>query len=160
MDVKRRRVAITGHRDLSAETGVTISRAFDEYLSRYGPVVAVSSLAEGADQLWARAALRHGGELDAIVPSHEYRGRRVDIAGYDGLVAAASRVTRLPWPEDGPHAHMAASLVMVERSDLMLAVWDGKPARSFAGTADVVGYARQVGVPVTVIWPTGAARES
>ncbi len=67
-------------------------------------------------------------------------------------------MTRLPFREDGSAAHMAAGLVMVERSDLVLAVWDGQPARAFAGTADFVEYARHVRVPVAVIWPPGAAR--
>jgi len=49
-------------------------------------------------------------------------------------------------------------LVMIERSDLVIAVWDGESARSFAGTADFVAYARQVRVPVQVIWPPGAVR--
>ena len=48
---------------------------------------------------------------------------------FDQLRAAAYRVTRLPYPESNPEAHMAASLVLVERSDLLLAVWDGQPAR-------------------------------
>lgn len=79
---------------------------------------------------------------------------------FDQLLAAAYRVTRLPYPESNPEAHMAASLVLVERSDLLLAVWDGQPARSFAGTADVVAYARQVKVPVHIVWPAGSARVS
>jgi len=40
-----------------------------------------------------------------------------------------------------------------------VAVWDGKPARGVGGTADIVSYARQKGVPVAVLWPDGAARE-
>jgi len=33
-------------------------------------------------------------------------------------------------------------------------VWDGKPARAYGGTADVVAYAREQGTPVRVIWRT------
>lgn len=152
------KVGVTGHRDLTPETVKLVERAFDEHLSGHGQLIGISSLAEGADQLFARAVLAHGGDLDAIVPSTAYRGLRQDLAEYDRLLALARRVTRLPYQEDGPAAHMAASLVMVERSELLLAVWDGQPARSFAGTADVVGYARQVQVPVEVIWPQGASR--
>jgi hypothetical protein len=39
------------------------------------------------------------------------------------------------------------------------AVWDGLPARSYGGTADVVEYARQRNIPVQVIWPAGASAE-
>ena len=38
-------------------------------------------------------------------------------------------------------------------------MWDGKPARSYGGTADVVAYARERGTPVRVIWPDGAHRD-
>jgi hypothetical protein len=46
----------------------------------------------------------------------------------------------------------------VDRSDVLLAVWDGRPARGFGGTGDVVAYARRRGVPVEVVWPRGAER--
>lgn len=59
-----------------------------------------------------------------------------------------------------PVAESPHRSAMVERCDHLVAIWDSKPARSFAGTADVVAYARQLEVPITVIWPPGAARAS
>ncbi len=44
-------------------------------------------------------------------------------------------------------------------ADELWALWDGKPARAYGGTADVVAYARDRGVPVRVIWPDGARRD-
>lgn len=152
------RLGITGHRDLSAETVAMVTEALHEQVSKYPRVLGVSSLAEGADQLFARTVLQRGGALDAIVPSLEYRSRRDNQAEYDRLLSMARRVIRLPFRDDGPAAHMAASLVLVERCDYLLAVWDGQPARSWAGTADVVAYARQIEVPVIVVWPPGSAR--
>lgn len=157
------RIGITGHRDLTPRTIDLVRSEFVAQLAQIpGQVTGISCLAEGADQLFARAVLKHGGQLDAIVPSLDYRdhmspdGQRE----FDRLMATAYRVTRLPYPESNPAAHMAASLVLVERSELLLAVWDGQPARSFAGTADVVAYARQLNVPVTVVWPAGSSRAS
>jgi hypothetical protein len=152
------RVGITGHRDLTPRTIELVTRAFEELLPGYPDLIGVTALAEGADQLFARAVLAQGGTLEVLVPSAEYRSLREDVGEYDTLLAAAARVTRLPFDSDGPNAHMAAGLVVIERSDLVLAVWDGQPARAFAGTADFVRYARQEGVPVTVVWPPGAAR--
>ena len=43
--------------------------------------------------------------------------------------------------------------------DLLVAVWDGLPARGFGGTADAVAYAERTGVPCTIIWPPGATRD-
>jgi hypothetical protein len=50
------------------------------------------------------------------------------------------------------------AIAVVQRSDVLLAVWDGLPARWFGGTGDVVAYARERGVPVEVVWPRGAER--
>ena len=52
---------------------------------------------------------------------------------------------------------MEASRAMLARADHLFAVWDGKPARGYGGTADVVAEARQRGVPVTAIWPEAPA---
>jgi len=54
---------------------------------------------------------------------------------------------------------MEASKAMLARTDRLFAVWDGKPARGYGGTADVVAEARKRAVPVTVIWPEGASRD-
>lgn len=157
------RIGITGHRDLTARTVELVRSELDAQLGRSpGVTTCISCLAEGADQLFAQTVLNHGGQLDAIVPSLDYRDHMSPDSQheFDRLLAAAFRVTKLPYPESNPAAHMAASLVLVERSDLLLAVWDGQPARSFAGTADVVAYARQVNVPVNIVWPPGSARAS
>jgi hypothetical protein len=53
---------------------------------------------------------------------------------------------------------MDAGKVVVDRSSVLVAVWDGQPSRGLGGTADVVRYARERGVPVEVIWPEGATR--
>nr|WSY54289.1 hypothetical protein OG999_31935 [Streptomyces sp. NBC_00886] len=42
--------------------------------------------------------------------------------------------------------------------DELLAVWDGKPAWGYGGTADVVDYPERTGIPVRVLWPEGAIR--
>ena len=42
---------------------------------------------------------------------------------------------------------MAASTSMVDEADDLFALWDGKPARAYGGTADLVAYAREHGTP-------------
>jgi hypothetical protein len=75
------------------------------------------------------------------------------------LLARATRVDRLDRVESTEQAHMEASQAMLARADRLFAVWDGKPARGYGGTADVVAEARKRGVPVVVIWPEGASRD-
>jgi hypothetical protein len=101
------------------------------------------------------------GRLEVIVPAACYRDGLPESAhsAHDTLLARASSVERLDRVESTSEAHMAASQAMLAKADRLLAVWDGKPARGYGGTADIVAEARKSGVPVTVIWPEGAARE-
>ena len=66
---------------------------------------------------------------------------------------------RLDFTESTSEAHMAASRFMLGQAGELWAVWDGKPARGYGGTADVVACARESGIPVQVIWPAGARRD-
>ena len=126
-----------------------------------GPVTGLSCLADGADQVFARAVLDAGGLLEAVVPARRYReGLPAEALGeYDALMARAVAVHRADYTESTSQAHMAASEFMVDQTDELWAVWDGQPARSYGGTADVVAYARDHDTTVQVIWPDGARRE-
>jgi hypothetical protein len=157
------RIAITGHRGLPAETERLVGRAIREQLAAYagGDLMGLSNLADGADQLFAQAVLDAGGQLEVIIPATRYRDGLPEAAHatYDALLARASSVHRLDRIESTEEAHMEASNAMLDRAERLFAVWDGKPARGYGGTADVVAEARHRGIPVTVIWPEGASRD-
>jgi hypothetical protein len=157
------RIGITGHRGLPPPTQELITTALRKELEPHADreLVGVSSLAGGPDQLFARTVLDLGGTLEVVVPAEQYRdGLDPDEQhGYDELVAEAKHVERLPFVESTEQAHLAAGQMVVDRSECLVAVWDGKPARGIGGTADIVSYARQKGVPVAVLWPEGATRE-
>src|SRR5258708_3699243 len=147
--LERVRIGVTGHRHLTPATVDLVTEAIEECISRHAAdrtLVGISCLAEGADQIFAEVVLRHGGSLQAVIPAVDYRVKMTDEvrAEFDRLVECASRVTTLPYQEAKGPAYMAASLVLVERSDLLVAVWDGERAAKFSGTGDVVDYARQV----------------
>jgi hypothetical protein len=131
-------------------------------LGEFAPeLVGVTSLAEGADQLFAEGVLELGGSLEVVVPAARYRaafGTERAAKRYDKLVSNASLVVTLPFNLPSDEAYMAAGREVVRRSDALLAVWDGKPARGYGGTADVVDYAKELDVPVEVVWPAGARR--
>jgi hypothetical protein len=157
------RIAITGHRELPAETERLVDQAIRQQLAAYTgrDLVGVTNLADGADQLFARAVLDAGGQLDVIVPAARYRDGLPESAhaAYDALLSRASSVHRLDRIESTEEAHMEASTAMLDRAERLFAVWDGKPARGYGGTADVVAEARNRGIPITVIWPEGASRD-
>jgi len=156
------RIAVTGHRGLSAGTAGLVDSGIRAVLQAAPrPLVGITCLADGADQIFARAVLDAGGELHVVVPARRYRDGlpRESRAGYDALIDRAAEVTRLPYAESTGAAHMAGNRAMLGEADLLVAVWDGRPARGYGGTADVVGLAHGPGIPVRIVWPVGARRD-
>jgi hypothetical protein len=157
-------VGMTGHQGLPTPTAELVTAALRDALRSYAlDLVGVTMLGPGADQLFARVVLALGGTLYVVQPTTgmQYRDSFRDPEaqrGYDELYGQASHVEALEHTESTEQAHMDAGKVVVDRSSVLVAVWDGEPARGLGGTADVVAYARECGVPVTVIWPEGATR--
>ncbi|MGH3922567.1 MAG: hypothetical protein ACRDTT_06815 [Pseudonocardiaceae bacterium] len=157
-----RLIGITGHRGLSPSTAHLVTLAIRDALAEYGAsVTGVTSLADGADQLFARAVVDQGGLIEVIVPAAQYRdGLPAEShAEYDDLLGQAIRVRRLDFTESTSESHMAASELMISMISELFAVWDQQPARGYGGTADVVAHARDRGRPVRIIWPDGATRD-
>ncbi|TDC96975.1 hypothetical protein [Actinomadura sp. 7K507] len=156
------RIAITGHRDLDERTTALVDAAIRGRL-RARPArefTGVSCLAAGADQIFARAVLELGGDLEVIVPATGYAAALGTPArgGFEELKARASRVRALAHARPGPGPYRDAGVKMLDRADHLIAVWDGTPAQGPGGTAEVVENARTAGVTVHVIWPAGARR--
>ncbi|WP_133907447.1 hypothetical protein [Actinophytocola oryzae] len=154
------RIGITGHSNLTQATLPLVTDALRTALSVHAPasLTGVSCLAAGADQVFARVVLDLDGEVHVVLPSSDYRAHQPDLAEFDALLDRAAAVHTMPFPRSGPAAYMAASEHMLARVDALLAVWDGRPASGYGGTADVVAAAHHRGLPVTVLWPPGAAR--
>lgn len=162
MNKPTHRIAVSGHRGLPEHTARLVDEAIRAALAAHAPeMTGLSCLADGADQIFACAVTDLGGKLEAVIPADKYRDRLPEHAhrGYDDLLAQAVTIHRLPFTESTAESHMAASKLMIGKADELYAVWDGKPARGYGGTADVVAYAREHGTPVRVIWPEGAERD-
>ena len=154
-------VGATGHQNLPVGARPYLVQEVRKTLRACAPPLSVaSSLAAGADQMIAREALRNGGRLQAIVPARGYESTLSpkDLRSYKNLIAQADEVTRLDFPEPSERAYWAAGQEIVDRCDVLVAIWDGRPARGLGGTGDVVNYATQTGKDVRVIWPSGLAR--
>ena len=124
--------------------------------------VFVSALADGADQIAAEAALELGFSLQVALPfaRDDYRcdfNRPEAATRFDSLLGKAERVLELPGSrEHEPEAYMMAGRATVAHSDVLIAVWDGLPARGRGGTAEVVELAIKRGSPVIHL-PVGGA---
>ena len=156
-------VGITGHRDLVDPDGVRRAIAAALRVAGGGrPVLLLTSLAEGADRLAARAALEGGGRLHAVlpVPAPSYVddfGGPASVAEFSSLLGRASRVTIAGEDVAGGAAerrlaaYEASGRAVVDGCDVLVAVWDGAPSRGRGGTAEIVAYARERGRKVTVV---------
>ena len=121
-----------------------------------------SALADGADQIVAEEALAQGMTLRALLPlgRDDYRrdfGSPQDAARFDVLLAAAASVIELPGQSAGrPASYALAGRATVAHGDILLALWDGEPARGQGGTAEIVITALRRGRPVIQIHPDPA----
>lgn len=149
-------VGITGHQRLAnPEAWLWVASAMQGELAKLSPpLIGVTSLAIGADQLLARLVLQLGGTIHAVLPfaDIERSFSPLDIPEYRALAKQATTEV-LDTPGTDEDAYWAAGQRVVDLSDVVLAVWDGKPAQGKGGTADVVAYAIRRGVPLVHIDP-------
>lgn len=157
------RLGITGHRGLSREVEARVRAELAKVVDGYDgeDLVAVSCISDGPDVWFVQAVLDHGGRLEAVIPAAEYRESLPawHHPVYDDLMARAVDVHHTGMKESTSQAHQAGSEIVVGLADQLIAVWDGRPARGYGGTADVVAYAHSVGLPIRVIWPDSATRD-
>ncbi|MET9051707.1 hypothetical protein ACMZ5F_21615 [Streptomyces rhizosphaericola] len=156
------RIGITGHRTIPVRARSHVLAGLRSALAGLdGATEVLSSLAVGADQLFADLALARGAKLTAVIPSGDYEAcfdTAADLARYRLLKSRAAQEIRLDFPHSTDEAYYAAGAYIADHCDLLLAVWDGHPARGLGGTGDIVDYARALGRPVTVIWRDGVER--
>ena len=157
------RIGCTGHQSLSPTTRRDVAAAIANILAAEvdGDLTGLTSLAEGADQIFALAVLAAGGRLHAIIPSQEYEqsfGSKSARTTYLALHGLADSATTLPFPKPGEDAYLAAGHEVADGCEILIAVWDGQVAAGRGGTGDIVAYARGQGMEVRVIWPVGASR--
>lgn len=156
------RFGVTGHQRASEETWDWVRGIVTALLREAKDVpVCVTSLAAGADQMMAELVLAAGGRITAVIPSADYESTfndPKDLQRYRRLVGVAT-VRTLPFAAPSEEAFFAAGRTVVDECDLLVAIWDGQPARGHGGTADVVAYATEQGRPVRVVWPSGVNRD-
>jgi hypothetical protein len=158
------RVGVTGHRSLpNGGSWSWVASTLARELARLDkPIIGLSSLAPGADQLFARLVLELGGSLEAIVSFAEYPETLPDgpeREEYDRLIRKAAHVRVLAGGDSRELAYLLAGETIVRESELLVAVWDSRPARGLGGTADVVRYALSLGRPTLLINPVRRSTE-
>jgi hypothetical protein len=155
------RVGVTGHQNLPGQAIEAIAQDVRGQLTNDSELIGVTGLAAGADQLFASIVLSLRGQLEVVIPSEDYEKTFSNpelVNQYRTLLRSANQVYRMPFVEASEEAFFEAGKEVVNRSDRLVAIWDGEPAQGLGGTADIVAYAKRRGIPVTVIWPKGLVR--
>lgn len=142
------KIGVTGHQRLEDPTRwMWVEVQLDHVLARsLGNLTGVTSLAAGADQLFAQRVIDRGGAIEVIVPFAGYERTFTSPSGrlgYESLLRSAARVETLERRGSDEEAFFAAGKRVVDVSELVVAVWNGKPAAGLGGTGDVVRYARE-----------------
>ncbi|MEV6680965.1 hypothetical protein AB0N09_29485 [Streptomyces erythrochromogenes] len=158
-----KRIGVTGHRSLPDSVLGHVESGLRAVLGGHeGPLEALSSLADGADQLFAAIALECGADLTVVIPSEDYEEAFEDAEALDRyrrLRLRAAQEIRMDFARSTDEAYYAAGTYIADSCDRLVAVWDGRPARGHGGTAEIVAYARALGKPVTVLWCEGVTRD-
>jgi hypothetical protein len=153
-------IGVTGHRHLRAADLQTlrqhVRRLFTDLRRRYPatPLRIITALAEGADRLVAEVALEEGHELLVPLPLEPADYER----DFPETVGEFHSILRRVPPEqvfvlsqdDGPDGeqltphdrrekrYRAVGMFVAQQSHVLLALWDGHPTTSGAGTAAAV----------------------
>lgn len=139
-------VGITGHQERPGIDWAWVGEVIRGELAPIPvPLVGLSSLARGADQVFAEVLLQVGGRLHFVVPTEDYERHFAGdhLQRFSRLKASAAEVINIsPMPTD-EDAFLAAGEYIASHSDLLMSVWDGKPAAGRGGTADVVAFAKR-----------------
>ena len=156
-------IGVTGHRQFEDEEAV--AEKIREVISRivdmsppmdHTPVVCslLSPLAEGADRLVAREILElPDSQLEVFLPldKEDYVqdfSTPESRAEFDRLTSQATRVSKLRSDAGRPEAYKQVGQFIVDHCSVLIAIWDGNPAKGTGGTAEIVQYAREKNRPL------------
>jgi len=152
-------VGFSGHRKLENPLCVAdgIRQALGLLKAKYGRLAAVSSAASGADTLFLEEVARRNLPCEVWLPSsHEVFKQDFSAADWERVQPFLDRallVREVDGTQSRHEAFLETGVLTVEAADVMIFVWNGKPATGKGGTADVYSYARTLGKAVVVIDP-------
>jgi hypothetical protein len=121
----------------------------------------ISSIAKGADQIVVKSSMEIlGASLEVVLPFRtddykqdfdQYEDQNTFNLLYEKADSKLNRTFELePAPEKRSEGYRKSGEMIVQSSEIILAVWDGMPAQGEGGTAEMAEYALSLKRPV--IW--------
>jgi len=175
----RIRIGVTGHVDLTAAEIAAVRDPLRRAISRVRhdliasdastPIrlAVVSQLAEGADRLAVWEVLRQAAEdrqeadVEVVLPmglTEFIVAQRLDVeslAEFEWLLERASSMVRIGHPATEEEGYELAAQWLVQRCDVLIAIWRGDPSGGRGGTAETLRLAALQGLPCIWIQPDG-----
>lgn len=157
-------ISVTGHRpnklfgyDLTNYSYIKMRNYFKKFLIEYKCTEAITGMALGVDTVFAQAVLdlKQQGydiKLHCSIPclDHSCRWTEVSKVMYNSILNKADIVKIVSEVEYNNSVMQKRNIYMVDRSDIVLGVWDG----TNGGTANCIKYANKVSSSVIVVSPT------
>jgi hypothetical protein len=155
-------IGVTGHRILENPTAIRVGvdKALHTIKTSFETehITVLSPLAEGADRIIAERALAiDGTKLIAVLPlpveryQEDFRSP-TSMKEFQGLLELADEIIELPPINNREESYRNVGKYLVAHIDVLIAIWDGQPARGPGGTAEVVASARDRNLPVAWIY--------
>ncbi len=151
-------VGFSGHRQIADPSGLgrAIATALGSLRKQApGEWLGLSSVAEGGDLLFVAQARELGMAWHAILPMPKAEFAKdftpPEWTAVEETLEHAEHVRIITENGTREDAYLDCGMATVDGADVLLAVWDGEPARGRGGTADVVSYARSIGKPLVLI---------
>lgn len=148
-------IGVVGHRNIVEESKEVARHHFEQILKRYKakypntPILVVTSLAEGADQLIAEIAIKvEGVFLGVLIPMsiHKYLETFSSDAARQEFNEFCSKAlfvrdtsTNMVF-EDNSDAFRNNTRELSNNADLLIALWDGIASNQIGGTSDTLYY--------------------
>lgn len=148
-------LGITGHRDIHPDVFNHISAQLKAVLKHIkqqypdSPLILISPLAEGADQLAAEIACELQIDLYAVLPMPEEEYKKdfdkTDVTkNFNELLAKAAHCRTLTEFDPKTQRELCYANVgkwVVDQCDVLIALWDGNLNELTGGTGEIVNYA-------------------
>jgi len=165
-------ISVTGHRLLTAGQiekinpilKTAIIQIMRSATEQYGPIsfIALSPLAQGADTLFANAALSLGIPLQILLPFERDEYMKDFTSGellnefnrlYDMVSGENKRVLNTTSGHERNDLYMDVGREIVNEADYIIAIWNERESKGKGGTGDVVAYALEEKKHILIINP-------
>lgn len=144
------RLGIVGHRYLANTEALSfvaenVFAILKHLQAEHANLRVISAIAEGADTIFAEAAVELNIPLEIVRPFEEYSMDFTTPSAkqrYERLRSCACSETILAHAGRSTAAYLAGMYWIVDNCSLVVAVWDGSHAKGSGGTGDAIERAR------------------